>query len=56
MTKTPKKPAPAKPDANTEARRILRRLQGEDGYDIFADQRETADKQRLLRDYEDNRR
>jgi len=45
-----------KHDEKEEARRILRRLQGEDGYDIFADRRPADDHNRRLREYEEERR
>ena len=46
------------PKAATEdtGRKILRRLQGEDGYDVFSDQKSEAEHQRYLREYEDERR
>ena len=47
---TPPKKTP--PD---EATGILRRLQGEDGYDVFADRKATNERERLRREYEDSR-
>lgn len=37
-------------------RKILRRLQGEDGYDVFSDRKGDAEQQRYLREYEEDRR
>ena len=51
-----KTPEPAEKTAQEEARRILRRLQGEDGYDLFADRQPADDRNRWLREYEEERR
>lgn len=39
-----------------EARRILRRLQGEDGYEIFTDRRSEDDRERQRRENEEQYR
>lgn len=46
------------PKATTEdtGRKILRRLQGEDGYDVFSDRKSDAEQQRYLREYEEDRK
>lgn len=44
-----------KPAADT-GKQILRGLQGEDGYEIFSDEKNDAEQQRYLREYEDERR
>lgn len=52
----PEKPPPPKRPNRPEAKTIVRRLQGEDGYDIFADRRPaTDDRERLRRAHEDSR-
>ena len=51
-----KKTVAPKKNAREEARGILRHLQGEDGYEIFADRSSSADRERWLRDYEDERK
>jgi len=54
-TEKPKEPKPKQPSSD-EAKRILRRMQGEDGYDIFADRQPSNDERtRLQRAYEDSR-
>lgn len=52
MDESTPKPQPPRDDAT----QIVRRLQGEDGYDIFTDRRTaTDDRDRLRREYEDSR-
>lgn len=53
---TDEKKTPVPKTTREDAQRVVRRLQGEDGYDIFADRKGQADHARWLRDYEDNRR
>jgi hypothetical protein len=50
------KQSPPAPEPQDEDKRIVRRLQGEDGYDIFADRRPAEDRNAWLREYEENRR
>lgn len=49
-----KKPQPQKAPPK-DAQQIVRRLQGEDGYEIFADRHGIDDRDRLRREYEDSR-
>jgi len=56
MNEPPKQPPPPqRTSPEDSARRILRRLQGEDGYDIFADHPAGDDRERWRREQEDNR-
>jgi hypothetical protein len=50
-----KKPTPPPPPPSN-AKRIVRSLQGEDGFDIFADRKAPVDEvERLRRERDDNR-
>lgn len=50
-----KKKTPPKQHTDEDARRILRRLQGEDGYDIFTDRQASDDRERLRREKDESR-
>lgn len=49
-----KKKAPKVPGEDI-GKKVLRQLQGEDGYAIFSDRNSEAEQQRYLREYEEDR-
>ncbi|HEY3376356.1 MAG TPA: hypothetical protein VGL77_02585 [Armatimonadota bacterium] len=55
MHDDPKHNTPPQPPTRNEIEPIMRRLQGEDGYEVFND-RPADDRDRWLREYEENRR
>ena len=56
MTDRKKKSSQTEEPIKNEGKRIMRRLQGEDGFDVFADRQHVEEHTDWLRKYEEDRR